>query len=115
VYDWLGILERHQFWRRERRTRLYRSGERRARQIHRKQGWRERLGSIFRFARSLFAAIATSDFSQTVGSGAVLGIEGRHCRLIDGIRRIVFAGIHAGAIFIGENLGLLQIVIRVNV
>jgi hypothetical protein len=35
--------------------------------------------------------------------------------LIDGIRRIVFAGIDAGAIFVGENPGLLQIVIRVNV
>lgn len=57
----------------------------------------------------LLTAVTAGDFSQTFGCGILLGVDGGRCG------RIIFAGFDLGAILLGENLRLLQILIRINV
>jgi hypothetical protein len=76
---------------------------------------RQGLRGLFRFARCFFLPVTSSNFSQTFRRGTVLDVKRRHSRLVPGIRRIILARFGSLAVFVRQNLGLLQVFIGVDV
>ena len=104
----LRTLVRMGIWRDARCDRLHGSGERRLREIHGEAGWRLTLRGfgglrIFEF----LAAVTAGYFSQTFGCGILFGVDGG----LSGIRRsccgIIFPGLDARTILLGQDLRLL--------
>ncbi len=106
-------------WRDARRSGLHGRGVGRLREIHGEaRAWRTlRRGFRFGGLRSFefLAAVTAGYFAETFGSRTFFGVDGRIGRLVGRSGRIIFAGLDASAILLGENLRLLQIFVGVDV